>query len=67
MTGHHHVHVFLHALSTRLSFWMNLTASYLEDLLTMEQQTDFTLELADVHAQGFPWLSMRDLVLKGSL
>ena len=51
----HHVHVFLHAW---LSFWKNLNAHDLEDLLSMEQWTNFSLELADVVAQGLPLLSM---------
>ena len=54
----HHVHVFLQSLSTKLSFWKNLNAHYLEDLLGMEPYTKFFHELADVLAQGLPWLSI---------
>ena len=51
----HHCPVFLRASSTKLSFWINLTASCLEDLLSMEQLTNFFLESADAHAQSrFP-------------
>ena len=33
----HHFHVFLHALSTRVSFWKSLTPHHVEDLVSVEQ------------------------------
>ena len=50
----HHVHVFPRALSDWLSCWKNPDCAYLEDLLSMEQQTHFCLEFEVAHAQGFP-------------
>ena len=60
-------HVFQGASSTGLSCWINLTATFLEDLLIMEQVTNFFLELADAHTQGVPWLSMCHSLLQVSL
>ena len=39
-------------------FRKNLTAHCLEDLLSLEQQTNFIHELADALAQGLSWLFM---------
>ena len=50
-------HVFQGASSTGLCYWIDLTATFLEDLLSMERWTNFFLELADVRPRGVPWQS----------
>ena len=46
---------FLHAcVNQAVSLRKKLTAQYLEELLSMEQQTRFSLALADARAQKSP-------------
>ena len=55
----HHFHAFLHALSTKLSFWKNRTPHYLKDLVSLEQWTKF---FSEIPAQGLSLLSMWHLL-----